>query len=159
MRDYRTITVEEFVVDSLDMKMRWLARRLRGTDNPEDIGQWVSVVRSLIQLKQRIKNITRNCTVQKPEVLKPFCEKTHFTISTPIWMEWQSNDATISFRAGTPIPADLELKQNFQTDKLSPSNVTPLPPCIELEEPLSKKCKRTIVDVNGSRLGNLIGLV
>ena len=43
MRDYRTISAEEFLVEGLDMKLRWLARQLRKIDKPEDIVQWVSV--------------------------------------------------------------------------------------------------------------------
>ena len=55
MRDYTKISAEEFIVESLDMKLRWLARRLRKIDDHQEIIQWVSVVTSLKDLKQNFR--------------------------------------------------------------------------------------------------------
>ena len=55
MRDYRTLSAEDFVGEGIEMKMRWLARRLRFLDKAEEIGQWVLSVTSLNDLLQKIR--------------------------------------------------------------------------------------------------------
>ena len=93
MRDYRTITAEEFLVDGLDMKIRWLARWLRKINKHEEIAQWVSVVTALTDLKQRLNKRTSDSTGQNTELTeKRFSDKNRFTISDPVRMEWQRND-------------------------------------------------------------------
>jgi len=53
MRDYRSISADAFVAESIEMKMRWLARRLRWWDKIDEIEQWESTVASLKDLLQR----------------------------------------------------------------------------------------------------------
>ena len=137
MRDDRTISAEEFLVESLDMKMRWLARQLRRTDNPEEIVQWITVVTSLSNIKQSLQK----CIVQNTDItLKPFSEDKRLSISSPIRTEWQSNEGIMSTRSDTPIPGDFPALNH----QLSSFGLR-LPPCVELDERPLKKPKRTII--------------
>ena len=58
MRDYRCISVEEFVAESIGMKMRWLARGLRRWDKYNEIQEWVGSITSLWELLQKIRRET-----------------------------------------------------------------------------------------------------
>ena len=55
MRDYRNTASEDFLAECIEMKIKWLARRLRWTDEPAEIGQWVITVTSVHDLLQKIK--------------------------------------------------------------------------------------------------------
>jgi len=55
MRDYRHISVEEFVAESIGMKMRWLARGLRRWDKYNEIEAWVKSMTTLWELLQKIR--------------------------------------------------------------------------------------------------------
>ena len=97
MRDYRKISAEEFTVESLDMKLRWLARRLRKIDNPGEIVQWVTVVSSLHRLKQSFKKKSTNSVSENTEpTLKPISERKYFSISAPNSIEWSRNEVKLS---------------------------------------------------------------
>ena len=77
------MTAPEFVAESIEMKMRWLARRLRKTDTTVDIEQWVKAITLLENLLQRLQGGCKR---------KPLCfaghgtqprKRTCFTISAP----------------------------------------------------------------------------
>ena len=85
MRDYTTISAEEFTTESIQMKMRWLARRLRYTDKAEEIQQWVKVVASL---KDSLKELIADMAGKS----NPRCASTkmtrNYTISAPTTVEY-----------------------------------------------------------------------
>ena len=56
MRDYRSISVEEFVAESIGMKMRWLARGLRRCDKQNEIEEWVGSMTSLWVLLKKMRS-------------------------------------------------------------------------------------------------------
>ena len=56
MRDYRSISVEEFVAESIGMKMRLLARGLRRWDKQNEIEEWVGSMTSLWGLLQKMRS-------------------------------------------------------------------------------------------------------
>ena len=82
-RDYRSISAEEFV-ESIEMKMRWLARRLRRLDKPNEITQWVITVSSINDLLQKIKSTgatsSKECGNRRGTSTT---ERTKFSISVP----------------------------------------------------------------------------
>ena len=88
MRDYRPITATEFVAESIEMKMRWLARRLRWTDNTEEIEQWAKVVATLENLRQRLKGDCKRSTVRNSHRQRAWPRKSeNYTISAPYTMD------------------------------------------------------------------------
>ena len=97
MRDYNTISAEEFTTESIQMKMRWLARQLRNTDKAEEIQQWVKVVTSLKDLLKDLRADMDSCSV-RPKVQR--CTLTnmnkHYTISPPRTVEWVIGEISTS---------------------------------------------------------------
>ena len=142
------------MVESIDMKIRWLARQLRRTDMPGEIIQWVNVVSSLTCLRQSIANNIINYPLSNIEArLPPAAKKICYTISAPNKLEWQSSDISMTRRCGTPIPRDLTdphtVTPTLAESKSGAPNLC-LPPCVELEEPefeepMRQKGKRTVV--------------
>ena len=124
------------------MKMRWLARRLRKTDNIEDILQWVNVVASLSRVRQNLNLSRATSTVLKIEEMESQLPwKKCFTLSPMNKIAWESNDVLTTIRANKPIPViATELKQPFQAKYHSSSNSLRLPPTLELEKPEHKEC-------------------
>ena len=55
MRDFRTVTAREVVAESIEMKVRWLARQLRLTDTTADIELWVKAITLLENLLLRLQ--------------------------------------------------------------------------------------------------------
>ena len=41
MRDYRSITADAFLVEGINHKLKWLARRLQKLDDETKIEKWV----------------------------------------------------------------------------------------------------------------------
>ena len=88
MRDYRSITATEFVAESIEMKMRWLARRLRWTDKTEEIEQWAKVVATLENLRQRMNGDCKRSSVRNSRRQSAWPRKSeHYTISAPYTMD------------------------------------------------------------------------
>ena len=142
------------MVESIDMKIRWLARQLRRTDMPGEIIQWVNVVTSLTCLRQSIASNSINYPLSNIEAgLPPVVKKICYTISTPNKLEWQSSDISMTSRCGTPIPRDLTDPQKVSPALAESKSGAPnlsLPPCVELEEPefeepMRQKGKRKVV--------------
>ena len=50
------MSAEEFTTESIQMKMCWLARRLRYIDKAEEIQQWVKGMASLNGLAERTES-------------------------------------------------------------------------------------------------------
>ena len=146
MRDYRTITADEFMVESIEMKMRWLARTLRRKDKHEEIEQWVNAVKALNTLRQTFIVSSTNYPSPNTERLpKPFPVRKCLSMSAPNKIWWETNDDDVTSRSDTPLPVDLpKLKQLFQ-GKLSNYEGRRLPPCVELDEP-----PRTKVIIKGT---------
>ena len=82
MRDYRTISAEEFLTESIEMKIRWLARQLRKLDIQPEIESWVLSVTSLTNLLWKIKG-TGETLPKQISVRKPTQLITKWTISAP----------------------------------------------------------------------------
>ena len=93
MRDYRSVPAIEFVAESIEMKMRWLARRLRWTDSTEEIGQWVKVIASLNELLEKLKldvSSYRKRTFNHQS--KPTPMRKSYIISEPCTVDCKCND-------------------------------------------------------------------
>ena len=139
MRDYRLISAEEFVLESIEMKLRWLARQLRKIDNSGEIMKWVNAVTSLSSLKKTISYKCGDCSIKtnEPQLIS---NRSSFSISEPNRIDWQSYDFLGTKRSGTPIPVDLpELKRFSPTWRIRTSVGPPLAPCAELKEPQRKR--------------------
>ena len=54
MRDYRSTPAQVFVAACIEMKLKWLARRLRWIDDPADITQWVNTVTAVQDLLKKM---------------------------------------------------------------------------------------------------------
>jgi len=142
MRDYNTISAGDFIVESIEMKLRWLARRLRWTDIPEEIEKWATVVCSLNRIRLNFKLSEIDSPLQNLERgLIPFSQRKSLTISGPNRRDWDSNEIAMATRADKPkVPDHPNLK------KTSPARwrSSPLPPCVEVEQQLCTVRKRTV---------------
>ena len=93
MRDYRSLTAKEFVAEGIEMKLRWLARRLRWKDKTEQIEQWVKAIASLVYLLQQLKG-DGNCSppwTSDPQSTQPW-KSNYFTISAPNMVDCKGSD-------------------------------------------------------------------
>ena len=83
MRDYTTISDEEFVAESIEMKLRWLARQLRKIDKAEEIERWVLSVTSVHDLLRKIITERVSCLKKTSARLKPQLQWQRWSISAP----------------------------------------------------------------------------
>lgn len=91
MRVYRSVTAPEFVTESVEMKMRWLARQLRSTNTTAEIEQWVKVVTLFESLLQRVNgDRTRSPTCTARQSKKPW--STFLNISAPHTLNLKGNE-------------------------------------------------------------------
>merc|ERR1712062_287662 len=89
--DYQTISVEEFVVESIELKMRWLGQRLHCTDKPAEICEWVKSMTSLhnLLINVRAEVVTyHNKIVEQNQT--PHQSRNTWTISNPLSVQWES---------------------------------------------------------------------
>jgi hypothetical protein len=139
-------------VESIEMKLRWLARRLRRTDDYGVIEQWITSVTSLNHLRQTFKVSSTTCPLQNNECwVKPFAERDYLIISAPNKISWESNEDDMTARSDTPFPLDLPDLKHLTPGKLySSSEGHRLSPCVEFDEPPRKKgiTRRTGVEGN-----------
>ena len=61
------MSAEDFIVWCIEMKMKWLARRLRLCDKPSEIDTWVISTTLLVNLLQKINVEGASCPVQRAE--------------------------------------------------------------------------------------------
>ena len=126
------------MMDSTEMKLRWLARRLRWTDKPGEIEQWFNVVSSLNSLRLSFKiSVTSSPNQNTEQTQRPCSERKRFTHSNPHKINWESNDVINTAQADTPIPVNVcDVWHNSPAKEKSSSTYDAcLPPCVELEEP------------------------
>ena len=93
MKDYRTISAEDFLTESIEMKIRWLARQLRKIDKAEEIWQWAISVTSVNDLLQKIKAAGAKGPKKCGEIRTiPLSKRRRFSLSAPhvvnIQEEW-----------------------------------------------------------------------
>ena len=147
MRFYNTISAEEFTTESIQMKMRWLARQLRNTDKAEEIQQWVKVVTSLKDLLKDLRADMDSCLVG-PKVQRCTSTNTnkHYTISPPRTVEWAIGE--ISMSRPLEMETDVDVVDNEDAQRntqeveeidnevawKNTENPQPLPPRVEVNE-------------------------
>ena len=84
MKDYRTISAEDFLTESIEMKIRWLARQLPKIDKAEEIWQWAISVTSVNDLLQKIKAAGAKGPKKCGEIRTiPLSKRRRFSLSAP----------------------------------------------------------------------------
>ena len=74
MRDYRTMTADAFLVEGINNKLKWLARRIRHLDEHTEIEKWGTAIRTLEAVRRlflgtkRTKSTT-DCTTSNHSTL------------------------------------------------------------------------------------------
>ena len=81
MRDYKSISAEDFLAESLKMNMRWLAQQLRRIDSTAEIEKWGKSVNDIEDFEE-VKGFRENLTEQLSARTQPSLRK-RWTISVP----------------------------------------------------------------------------
>ena len=143
MRDYRNTASEDFLAECIEMKIKWLARRLRWTDEPAEIGQWVITVTSVHDLLQKIKaKGAIHPTQSWNYVARAPSTKKRYTVSDP-------NTISIEGDWGSEmeVEAAYSIHQQRELNNLS-ADAIPLPQknaCKQAEDTQNPKKRRRVI--------------
>ena len=115
------MTAPEFVAESIEMKMRWLARQLRLTDTTADIELWVKAITLLENLLLRLHEDCKRKTISLAANGTQPRKRSCFTISAPCSTDFKDsefgNDNMVSLRTSTEVGvSECKLEKNKGTE-------------------------------------------
>ena len=146
MRDYRGISADSFMVEGINNKLKWLARRLRHVDEHTDIENWGSAIRTLESVRSLFLDTkstdTSTWTKTTPNMRKEFTISSPTTISCT-GTKWQGKRKRVpqtvllkhpNAAVKRASPALQRTQETFKEEPSRPEKLLITPPSVQLDE-------------------------